>query len=328
MNVTIIGDGGWGTALALILDRNKHNVKVWGPFEKNISSIHENFENKVFLPGIKLPKSIKWTSDVIDASSNANLFVFVVPSRFYRSTLDLFSPYISNEALVVSATKGFDDKTLSTMSVVAEEILKRSIIVLSGPSHAEEAAKGIPSAVVVASKNQNDAELIQSIFINKIFRVYTSNDVIGVELGGALKNIIAIAAGISDGLGFGDNTKAALMTRGLAEMVRLGKNLGANIDTFSGLSGIGDLMVTCMSRHSRNRAAGEKLGKGYSLNQITSNNSMVIEGIDNCKISLMIAQKNNISLPIIEKVSLVISNSITPKEAMMDLMNRQACSED
>ena len=328
MNATIIGDGGWGTALALILDKNKHNVKVWGPFTDNILMITSLKENQSFLPGIKIPESIKWTSDVIEASKNTDIFIIVVPSRFYRKTIELFSPYIPNNALIVSATKGLDVEKLSTMSSVVEEHINSSISVLSGPSHAEEAAKEIPSAVVVANKDHIIAEKIQKIFMNDCFRVYTSNDVIGVELGGALKNIIAIAAGISDGLGYGDNTKAALMTRGLAEITRLGIKMGSQIDTFSGLSGIGDLMVTCMSEHSRNRNAGERIGKGELLDNIINKNLMAIEGVDNCNIAIKLASKYQINLPIINQVSLVIRNKVTPRDAMKELMNREPCSED
>lgn len=328
MNATIIGDGGWGTALALILNKNRHHVKVWGPFNENIKRIKSLKENKSFLPGVKIPHSIKWTSDVIEASMNSDIFVIVVPSKFYRKTIEIFSPHIPNDSFFVSATKGLDAKTLSTMSSVAEEYLNSSISVLSGPSHAEEAAKEIPSAVVVANKDQIVAEKIQKVFMNDCFRVYTSNDVIGVELGGALKNIIAIAAGISDGLGYGDNTKAALMTRGLSEITRLGINMGSQIDTFSGLSGIGDLMVTCMSEHSRNRNAGERIGKGELLDNIIDKNLMAIEGVDNCHIAIKLASKYKINLPIINQVSLVIKNKVNPKDAMKDLMNREPCSED
>ena len=325
-NVTIIGDGGWGTALALVLQRNNHNVTVWGYSEKNIDIINKKKENIHYLPNIPIPSDINWTSSVKEAVSYAELVVIVIPSKFFKKTIEIFSPYLSKEHLIISATKGIDHSG-KTMSMIAEEILNRPISVLSGPSHAEEVAKAIPSAVVIASKNNFESKKLQTYFMNDFFRVYTSTDCLGVELGGALKNIIAIAAGISDGLGYGDNTKAAIITRGLNELKKLGKALGANDETFTGLSGIGDLIVTCTSNHSRNRNAGVQLGLGKTYNQILENSMMVVEGIDNCDAAVRLSKKFNLNLPIINQVYEVLFNNKDTKLAMIELMNRSAKSE-
>lgn len=326
MNITIIGNGGWGTALSILLNRNNHNITVWGALEKEINQIKKDSINTLYLPGINIPNSINWTSD-ITCTKNADIVIFVVPSRYYENTLNLFKNNISENTYLLSATKGFHEKTYETMSMITKRILNITPAVLSGPSHAEEVSRGIPCAVSIASKNNDIANFLQSIFINDSFKVYTSDDVKGVELGGALKNIIAIAAGISDGLGYGDNTKAALMTRGLSEMKRLGVLLDARPETFSGLSGIGDLMVTCMSLHSRNRKVGERLGCGESLRNIFSGMKMVVEGVDNCQAAVKLSQSFNISLPIIEEVNNIVHYNKDPKQAMLDLMRRSPKTE-
>jgi glycerol-3-phosphate dehydrogenase (NAD(P)+) len=322
MNVTVIGDGGWGTALATVLDRNGHAVTVWGPFADYIDEIKVFHENITYLRGVKLPESIHWTADRQLAVEEAELVVLVVPSRFYRETVESLKPFIPENALIISATKGLDEETHERMSQVAESILGRDVAVLSGPSHAEEVARGVPCAVAIAAKDHAVAEQIQDIFVNDTFRVYTLDDVIGVELGGALKNVIAVAAGISDGLGFGDNTKAALMTRGLAEITRLGVALGAQPETFMGLSGIGDLMVTCMSQHSRNRGVGERLGKGETLEDIMAGMQMVAEGVWNCKAAKELAADKGIPVPITDQVNAVVHEGKNPREAVMALMGR------
>jgi len=322
MKATVIGDGGWGTALAMVLERNGHNVTVWGPFDEYLKTVQETGENKTYLPGVSIPKSIRWTSNKEAAVEGADLVVLVVPSRFYKSVVEDFKPYLSSDVLIVSATKGLDEQTYERMSTVAEKILNRPIAVLSGPSHAEEVARGIPSAVTIAHQDVHVAEKIQQFFINDTFRVYTLDDPIGVELGGALKNVIAIAAGMGDGMGFGDNSKAALMTRGLAETTRLGVALGARPETFSGLSGIGDLMVTCMSRHSRNRGVGERLGKGESLQDIMASMKMVAEGVWNCQAAKDLAAQYHISVPITEQVAAVVHQGKDPRQAVLDLMTR------
>jgi glycerol-3-phosphate dehydrogenase (NAD(P)+) len=322
MKVTVIGDGGWGTALAMVLDRNGHETTVWGPFQDYLDEIQAAGENKTYLPGVKVPASLKWTSDHEEAVKDAALIVLVVPSRFYKPVVEAFKPYISAESLIVSATKGLDEETYERMSQVAEHILEREVAVLSGPSHAEEVARGVPCAVAIAAKDHAIAEQIQNLFINDTFRVYTLEDVVGVEIGGALKNVVAIAAGISDGLGFGDNTKAALMTRGIAEITRLGTAAGAKPETFMGLSGIGDLMVTCMSKHSRNRGVGERLGKGETLDDIMGSMKMVAEGVWNCQAAAAFAAANGVSAPITEQVNAVVHENKDPRQAVIDLMSR------
>jgi glycerol-3-phosphate dehydrogenase (NAD(P)+) len=323
MKCFVIGNGGWGTALGMILDGNGHDVTIWGPFEDEIEAIGNAGENKIYLPGVEIPPAIRWTSDPVDAKA-AELVVLVVPSRFMRTTLETFKPYLRADALIVSATKGLDEKTHCRMSETALDVLNRNIAVLSGPSHAEEVARGVPTAVTVAGR---DAEQIQQVFLGTTFRVYTSDDVIGVELGGALKNIIAVAAGILDGIGLGDNSKAALMTRGLAEITRLGVALGAKPETFSGLSGIGDLIVTCSSRHSRNRSVGERLGKGESLKAIMGGMKQVAEGIWNAKVARDLAREHGISMPITEEVCAIVENGKDPRQALKDLMSRDPKAE-
>ena len=327
MKICVLGDGGWGTALAMVLARNGHDVVVWGPFSEQVKSIAEAGENIHFLPGVMVPNSLHWTSDMKAAVENADCVVIVVPSRFYHATVDQLGPLLSASVVVVSATKGLDESTHMTMSEVASSILKRPVAVLSGPSHAEEVARGIPCALAAAADDLALAERVQRIFMNDYFRVYTSLDVKGVELGGALKNVIAIAAGISDGLGFGDNTKAALMTRGLAEMTRLGIAIGAQPDTFSGLGGLGDLMVTCMSQHSRNRGVGERLGQGESLQEIMSGMQMVAEGVWNCRAACELGAQMGISLPIAEQVKAVVHEDVSAQDAMTALMGRAPRAE-
>ncbi len=261
--VTVIGDGGWGTALALVLHRNNNAVRVWGPFSQYIEQVQRERENKTFLPGIPIPEDMTWTADIEQAVQGIDAAVIAIPSRYYRDVLTRFKPYLPDNIPLISVTKGLDKTSHHRMTETAQELLPHHpVVALSGPSHAEEVARGVPTAVVAACTDHPIAEYVQTLFNQPVFRVYTSTDIIGVELGGALKNVIAIAAGISDGIGFGDNTKAALITRGLAEMTRLGVALGAQPDTFSGLSGMGDLVVTCASKLSRNRSVGERLGRG------------------------------------------------------------------
>jgi len=337
MNCFVIGNGGWGTALGMTLAGNGHNVTLWGPFEEEIQAIRSAGENTVYLPGVQIPSSIQWTSDPAGAQ-DADLIVVVVPSRFVRATLETFKPHLRENVLIVSATKGLDEQTHQRMSEVATDVLGRDIAILSGPSHAEEVARGVPTAVTVAGKDfhppspegsgvTGSLEQIQAAFSGKTFRVYTSDDVIGVELGGTLKNIIAVAAGILDGIGLGDNSKAALMTRGLAEISRLGGALGAKPETFSGLSGVGDLIVTCASRHSRNRAVGERLGKGESLQEIMDGMKQVAEGIWNAKAARDLAKEHGIDMPITEEVCQIVENGKDPRQALQDLMSRDPRAE-
>jgi glycerol-3-phosphate dehydrogenase (NAD(P)+) len=326
MNCFVIGNGGWGTALGMVLAGNGHTVTIWGPFAEEIETIRNAGENSVYLPGVALPAEIRWTSEPAEAE-HADLIVVVVPSRFFRSTLETFCPHLRDGVPIVSATKGLDEKNGRRMSDVAAEVLGREIAILSGPSHAEEVARGVPTAVTLAGKNLQTLEIIQAAFMGEAFRVYTSDDVIGVELGGTLKNIIAVAAGILDGMGLGDNSKAALMTRGLAEITRLGAALGANPETFSGLSGVGDLIVTCASRHSRNRSVGERLGKGESLEEIMGGMKQVAEGIWNAKAARDLARKLHIDMPITEEVCAIVEEGKDPQQALADLMTRSPKAE-
>ena len=323
MKCFVIGNGGWGTALGIILDGNGHDVTIWGSFEDEIEAISTAAENTVYLPGVEIPAAIQWTANPGDAK-DAELIVLVVPSRFMRTTLETFKPHLRADALIVSATKGLDEQTHCRMSQTALDVLNRNVAVLSGPSHAEEVARGVPTAVTVAGEN---AAQIQQAFRGTTFRVYTSDDVIGVELGGALKNIIAVAAGILDGIGLGDNSKAALMTRGLAEITRLGVALGAKPETFYGLSGIGDLIVTCSSRHSRNRSVGERLGKGEKLSDIMGSMKQVAEGIWNAKAARDLAKEHGIKMPITDEVCAIVENGKDPRQALKDLMSRDPKAE-
>ncbi|MCF7848118.1 MAG: NAD(P)H-dependent glycerol-3-phosphate dehydrogenase [Kiritimatiellales bacterium] len=327
MKVAVIGDGGWGTALAMVLNRNGHDVTVWGPFPDYVEQIKSSGENSTYLPGVEIPPSLNWTANRAEAVADAELVVLVVPSRYYRAVVESLKDLIPADALVVSATKGLDEETHERMSAVAGKILDSPVAVLSGPSHAEEVARGVPCAVAIAAEEIAMAEQIQAAFMNDTFRVYTLEDVVGVELGGALKNVIAIAAGISDGMGYGDNSKAALMTRGIAEITRLGTALGAKPETFAGLSGIGDLMVTCMSRHSRNRGVGERLGKGETLQQIMDSMKQVAEGVWNCRAAKELADQLDIPVPITEQVNEVVRSGKDPRQAVRDLMGRTAKSE-
>ncbi len=323
MNVCVLGDGGWGTALAMVLKRNGHNVKIWGPFADYSRDVESSRHNAKYLEGVDLPDGLRFTADHEEAVDEAEAFVIAVPSKFYRNVMEQFQGRVSPKSMVVSVTKGLDEKTHGRMSEVAQELLGlESVSVLSGPSHAEEVARGVPSAVVVACSDHDAAVRFQSIFNSKAFRVYTSNDVVGVELGGAMKNIIAVAAGISDGIGFGDNTKAALVTRGLAEMSRLGASLGGCLSTFAGLSGIGDLIVTCMSGLSRNRSVGEQLGRGHALEEVMGGMDQVAEGVWTCITARALGTDRGIDLPITSEVFAVVHEGKNPGDAVQDLLSR------
>ncbi len=328
MKTTIIGDGGWGTALALVLQNNGHHVTVWGAFEENIQAIRANGKNQTFLPGIPLPDDITWTSDTVQACRQADLVVLAMPTQFYRPVLHRIKGHLPAKATFVSVTKGLDRETHQTMTEVARTMLAtKHVGALSGPSHAEEVARGIPTAVVGAADNPTDRETIQRAFNGGPFRVYSSEDVTGVQVGGALKNVIALAVGISDGLGYGDNTRAALITRGLVEISRLGEALGCNPATFAGLSGMGDLIVTCTSRHSRNRGVGERLGRGESLQTIMEGMPQVAEGVWNCANALALAKQHQVELPISEHVQDILDGNLAPQAAVGSLLNRDSKAE-
>lgn len=321
LSVAILGDGGWGTALALVLHKNGHRVTLWGHDPAYVERMRAAGENITFLKGVPLPPDFTLTADPAAAVNGADAVVVAIPSKFYTETLSRFRGLVRPEQLVVNVSKGLrDDRRLSEL---AGQVLGHpSVAALSGPSHAEEVARGTPTAVTVACPEPARAEAWQRIFSNRIFRVYTSGDAAGVELGGALKNVIAIAAGFCDGIGFGDNTKAALMTRGLAEMARLGVKLGARPETFSGLSGMGDLIVTCCSKHSRNRGVGERLGRGEKIADILASMQMIAEGVFNSRTAWEAAQRHGIEMPITEAVFRVIHEGHDPRAAVEALLAR------
>ena len=265
-NISVIGAGSWGIALAKLLCENEHNVTVWSILPEEIEMLKENHEHLDKLPGVKLPESMGFTTDLKEAAVGKDVLVLAVPSPFTRSTAHSLKNLVKEGQIIVNVAKGIEEATLMTLSeVIEEEIPQAEVAVLSGPSHAEEVGRDIPTTIVVGAKRKETAEYLQNIFMNQVFRVYTSPDVCGIELGAALKNVVALAAGIADGLGYGDNTKAALITRGIAEIARLGTAMGGKAETFSGLSGIGDLIVTCASKHSRNRRAGILIGQGKTM---------------------------------------------------------------
>ncbi|MDA3925390.1 MAG: NAD(P)-dependent glycerol-3-phosphate dehydrogenase [Kiritimatiellae bacterium] len=323
MKISIIGDGGWGTAIGILLNSYGHKVTMWCPFEENRELILSKGENIRFLPGIKLPDTVNWVTDSAQAVEGADGFVLASPSKFLSDVCKRFAGLISRDAFVVSLAKGICEETHKRMSETAQEILGLdSIAVLSGPSHAEEVARGIPTAVTAASTCEATAKKAQELFTGPLFRVYSSDDPVGVELGGAVKNVIAIAVGASDGLGFGDNTRAALITRGLAEVTRFGIAMGAKPETFAGLSGVGDLIVTCTSTHSRNHTVGERLGKGESIKDILASMKMVAEGVWNAKTIHAMGQEFGVEMPITDEVYRICYEDHPPLDAVRSLMSR------
>jgi len=328
VNIGIIGAGSWGTAIAINLAGNNHNIKLWSAVKEEIDILKNNREHIHRLPGIKLPDNIIIEEDLEVAAKDCEIIVLAVASPYVRVTAHNLSPFIKQGQIIVNVAKGIEDNSLLMLSqVIEEEIPQGNICVLSGPSHAEEVSKGIPTTVVVGAKDRETAELIQDVFINNTFRVYTSPDIIGIELGGAIKNVIALAAGIVDGLGLGDNTKAALMTRGIAEISRLGKAMGAHVETFAGLSGIGDLIVTCTSNHSRNHNAGYLIGTGKSMEEAIKEVAQVVEGINTAKAALALAKKYNVSMPLVEEVNACLFEGKMAKDALSDLITREKSSE-
>ena len=318
---TILGMGGFGLALAVMLNNFGHDVTVWSAFKQEIEDIRRDGENKQKLPGIKISEEIILTDD-LSLASNSEIVVFGVPTKFVRSVAKQISSYISKETIIVNTSKGLEEESLKRMSeVLEEELPENPVVVLTGPSHAEEVALGVPTTVVVASKDMQYADYIQSIMSNNTFRIYINDDVIGCELGGSFKNIIALCAGICDGMGLGDNTKAALMTRGITEIARLGVALGAKDETFAGLTGIGDLIVTCTSMHSRNRRAGILIGQGVSPIEAVERVGTV-EGYICTKTAYALAQKVGIDMPITEQCNNVLFNGLKVKNALSNLMGR------
>lgn len=328
MNITVIGTGGWGTALAVLLHGNGHRVTLWGRLPEEVAPILATRENKLFLPGVQVPSAILVTLDTAAALRAAEMVVLAVPSHGMRPICRQLREFLPAASALVHVAKGIENETGARMSeVIAAELPQNRVVVLSGPSHAEEVGRGIPTAVVVAAREAGPAAVAQRAFMNARFRVYTHDDVVGVELGGALKNVIAIAAGCCDGIGFGDNTKAALCTRGLAEMARLGAALGARPETFSGLSGVGDLIVTAFSRHSRNRSFGERLGRGETVAQIIASTKSVAEGVKTAKSVWQLAQRLQVDLPISRQVHGILYEGQPPQQAVRNLMTREAKPE-
>jgi len=331
MRIAVLGAGSWGTTLAILLAENSHRVSLWSYREEDAVRIRATRENPDFLPGIRIPESIAVGSDLAAAVDGAAMIVCAVPSQFLRSVVARIAALPAEGLLVVNVAKGVENTTLMTMSEMLRDALPRiapgQIATLSGPSHAEEVSRRIPTTVVAASADLETARRVQQVFMLPYFRVYASNDIRGVEIGGSLKNVIAIAAGIIDGAELGDNTKAAVMTRGIAEIARVGVAMGAHIRTFSGLSGIGDLMVTCMSRHSRNRYVGVEIGKGRKLPDIVSSMVMVAEGVATTASAYELARRVGVEVPIIAEVHRILFEEKDPLVACHDLMTRDPKGE-
>ena len=321
--IGVIGAGSWGTALASLLYKNGNEVTVWSIMEQEIAMLKEKHEHLDKLPGVKLPEDMEFTTDLEASIKGMDLLVLAVPSPFTRSTSKSMAPFVADGQIIVNVAKGVEENTLMTLSeIIEQEIPNATVAVLSGPSHAEEVGRGVPTSIVVGAKKKETAEYIQDLFMNEVFRVYISPDVLGIELGGALKNVVALAAGIADGLGYGDNSKAALITRGSAEIARLGMAMGGKAQTFSGLTGMGDLIVTCASMHSRNRRAGILIGKGYTMDEAMAEVKMVVEGVYSAKAAMGLAKKYDVQLPIIEQVNMVLFEGKNAAEAVKDLMLR------
>lgn len=327
-NIAIIGAGSMGTAISILLSKNGNSVRMWTPFKEEADMINTAREHIHRLPGVIVPEGVICTDDLEKALHGAELAVLAVPSQTIRQNSRNISKYIKKNMIVVSCSKGIEEGTRMLLTdIIRQEIPQALPVALSGPSHAEEIARDIPTTVVAASENREAAELVQNIFMSPKFRVYTNSDVKGVELGGALKNVIALCAGISDGLGFGDNTKAALMTRGITEITRLGTAMGARPQTFGGLTGIGDLIVTCTSMHSRNRRAGILIGQGKSVKEALDEVKMVVEGVATAKPAYELGQEYNVDMPITREANEVLFNGKNPKQAVVDLMMREKKDE-
>ena len=321
--IGMIGAGSWGTALTWLLTNNGHQVTVWSALADEITMLQEKHEQTSKLPGVILDDSVVFTTDLKAAVEGMDLLVLAVPSPFTRSTAHQLKDVAAQGQIIVNVAKGVEENTLMTLSqIIEEEVPQAEVAVLSGPSHAEEVGRGIPTTIVVGAKTKKTAEFIQNTFMSEVFRVYISPDVLGIELGAALKNVVALAAGIADGLGYGDNTKAALITRGIAEIARLGTAMGGKYETFAGLSGIGDLIVTCASKHSRNRKAGMLIGQGMTMDQAMKEVKMVVEGVYSTKAAIGLAEKYGIDLPIIEQVNEVLFHGKPADVAVKDLMIR------
>lgn len=328
-NVGILGAGSWGTALSLLLNKNGHNVTVWSIDEKEVQMLTETREHNSKLPGVKLPDNMVFTNSLEEGVRGKDFLVLAVPSLYTRTTARSMQPFVEAGQKVVNVAKGIEEATHMTLAAqIEEELPQADVAVMSGPSHAEEVGRGLPTTCVIGARTQETAKYLQKCFISEVFRVYISPDIIGIELGGSLKNVIALAAGIADGLGYGDNTKAALITRGITEISRLGIKMGGKIETFSGLTGIGDLIVTCASVHSRNRKAGYLIGQGMSMEEAMAEVKMVVEGVYSAKAARALAEKYQVSMPIVEQVNEVLFEGKDPKEAVKELMLRDSKFEN
>lgn len=328
MKIAVIGSGGWGTAISILLANKGNSVYLWSWIQEETDRLNRDRENKEFLPGVKFPENITCSHDMGECVNGAELIITAAPSPATRATAKQLSAHVAKGQKLINISKGLEEKSLMRLSeVYKEEIPQAEVSVMSGPSHAEEVSRGLPTTNVVASENLETAAFIQDIFMDDMFRVYTATDIAGVELGGALKNVIALCAGISDGLGYGDNTKAALMTRGLAEIARLGVAMGAKQETFMGLSGVGDLIVTCTSMHSRNRRAGILLGEGKTLQETLDTVHMVVEGVNTAKAAYKMAEKYGVSMPIVEEANNILYNGANAREAVLRLMTREKREE-
>ena len=327
--VGIIGAGSWGTALSVVLCDNGHEVTLWSVLEDEIKMLKECHEQKEKLPGVKLSEDMVFTTDLEKAVFGMDILVLAVPSPFTRSTAKSMAGFVRQNQIIVSVAKGIEEKTLMPLTdIIEEEIPAADVAVMCGPSHAEEVGQRLPTTLVAGAKTKKTAEYVQGVFMNDYFRVYTSPDMLGMELGGALKNVIALAAGMTDGLGLGDNTKAALITRGITEIGRLALAMGAKFETISGLTGIGDLIVTCASKHSRNRKAGMLIGQGMTMQQAMDEVKMVVEGVYSAKAAIALGKKYQVDLPIIEQVNAVLFEMRPAKEAVTELMMRDKKPEN
>lgn len=326
--IGVLGAGAWGIALAKLACSNGNDVTIWSLVQSEREMLEGERENKITLPGIKLQDNVRITGELKEAVEGMDVVVMSIASRFYRETAKKMKTFVKEGQIIVTASKGIEDNTLMTLSqIVSDEIPQSYVAVISGPSHAEEVGRELPTTCVVGCESKEIAEFVQNVFMNSVFRVYTSPDVLGIELGGSLKNVIALAAGMADGLGFGDNTKAALITRGIAEISRLGIKMGGREKTFGGLSGIGDLIVTCASMHSRNRRAGILIGKGKTVDEAMKEVNAVVEGVYSSRAAYELSIKYQVSMPIIEQVYKVLFENKDVQEAVVDLMERDKASE-
>ena len=327
-NIGVLGAGSWGTALSVLLHDNGNQAPIWSIDPAEIEMLSKEREHKTKLPGVHISEEIQITGEIQEAILGKDFLVLAVPSPFTRATAKKMSPYVAEGQIIVDVAKGIEETTLMTLSgQIKEEIPQADVAVLSGPSHAEEVGRKLPTTCVIGATTRKTAEYLQSAFMSKVFRVYTSPDILGIELGGSLKNVIALAAGIADGLGYGDNTKAALITRGIAEIARLGVKMGGKLETFTGLTGIGDLIVTCASVHSRNRRAGYLMGQGKTMQEAMDEVQMVVEGVYSAKAARKLAEKYEVSMPIVEQINEVLFENKSAAQAVDELMLRESKSE-